>query len=388
MIIRCLNENDVGEYNKVSSSAFIWKVDPEIDNKLPDDACVLGAFSDDNKTLMALAECLDFKNYFGRGMLGCVGIGGVATKPEYRRMGGVRRIFSEVERLSSERGWDIGILYPFSTEYYRLFGYENVALYASAKVPFRCLSHIERNCSVDLLEQDKLDDMLALYNNIALKTNLCFRRETGKYFSTEPYKTAVYTYMWKNAEGEYRSYATYSVNRDEKTVQVNEIGFQDRESLCGILGFLRCYDGNQEYINFGKLPINSPVFEMLPETAHLERHLGNMGAVRIYNVGKVLDTKLYPEEHGSFSLLIEDSHKPNAGIYDIEYEKGTAKVTKRSGGNADISLSAAAAARLLISGVSGGFEALGYMNGVKVFNGNNDFLRAFPAVDTFFNDGF
>ena len=127
---------------------------------------------------------------------------------------------------------------------------------------------------------------------------------------------------------------------------------------------------------------------MLPETAHLERHLGNMGAVRIYNVGKVLDTKLYPEEHGSFSLLIEDSHKPNAGIYDIEYEKGTAKVTKRSGGNADISLSAAAAARLLISGVSGGFEALGYMNGVKVFNGNNDFLRAFPAVDTFFNDGF
>ncbi len=389
MIIRCLNENDIGEYNKVSSSAFIWKVDPEIDNKLPPEASyVYGAFEDDGKTLMAIAECINFQNYFGRGMLGCVGIGGVATKPEYRRRGGVRQIFKEIERVSAEKSWDIGILYPFSTAYYRLFGYENVGPFVSAKVPFNRLAHLERNCSVDLLEQDKLDAMLSLYNKTAAGSRLAFRRETGKYFGVEPYKTGLNTYMWKNSDGEYRAYVTYTVDRPTNTVRVGEIGFIDRESLCGMLGFLRCYDGNQEFISFEKLPVNSPVFEVMPETAHLERHMGSIGSVRIYNVGKILETQVYPDERGHFSLAIEDCYAPNAGVYDVTYENGVAEVNKRQDGSADISLTAAAASKLLIGGVIGGFGALKYIDGVKILNENKDFLRAFPYTEPFFTDGY
>lgn len=388
MIIRFLNEKDISEFNKVSSSAFIWKVDPNADNKLPETAAVIGAFADDGKTLMAITECNDFKNYFGRGLLNCVGVGGVATKPEFRRMGGVRRLFSEVERLSVEKDWDIGILHPFSTAYYRLFGYETAGLYVRAKAPFSCFSHIERNCSVDLLEEGKLGDVLTLYDKIAKKTNLCFCRETGVYFNLKPYETTNYTYMWKNDAGEYRAYASYSVSRQESTVNVSEIGFLDSESLHGIIGFLRCYDGNQDYISFGKLPLDSPVFDIIPETSKVERHLGNIGSVRIYNIEKVLKTRIYPEESGHFSLLAEDCHKPNAGVYEVEFSKGKAEIKKRPDGNADISLTPAAASRLLTSGVTGGFDALRYRSGVKVFNENNDLLKAFPFERAFFTEGF
>lgn len=387
MIIRNLTIDDLNEHNKVSSSAFIWKVDPAIDNKLPD-ATLIGAFDDDGKTLMAEVECNDFKNYFCSGLLGCVGIGGVATKPEFRRMGGVRSIFGEIENRAFDNGWDIGILYPFSTEYYRQFGYENAAHYVSAKIAYKYVASIDRSFDVDIVEGSNVSDIIALYNKIAARTTLSFKRDNAMRFITEPYEKSIYTYMWKNSNGEYRSYASYTVDRARSCVNVREIGFLDREALLGILGFLRCYDGNQEFLCFEKLPVYSPVFDVIPDTAKIERELRDIGSVRIYNFEKVLSLISYPCEHGHFSVEIKDSIPHNSGIYDVEFENGKALITRNSAKAADIVLAAPAASKIMLCGIDGGFEKLQYCSGVGINTESSDFLKVFPHRDPFFWDGF
>ncbi|MCL2508504.1 MAG: GNAT family N-acetyltransferase [Oscillospiraceae bacterium] len=386
MIIRDLQPNDAMQHCKVSSSAFIWNVDPEKDVKLPDESAI-GAFMDDGTTMMAEIEHENFNVFYGSGTLGCVGIGGVASKPEYRRHGAVRQLFLEVERRAASNGWDVGILYPFSTSYYRLFGYENLARFCDAKINFKYLSFIERNCDVDLFEGDNLAPLLELYNKTARQYNLAFRRESDRYFGKKPYETCNYTYMWRNKDGEYRAYATYQVSRAESAVQVGEIGFLDRESLLGILGFLRCYDGNQEYISFGKLPLNSPLFDVIPDSNKFERRMFNLGSGRIYNVEKVLAQNIYPKEYGRFSLSIEDSMPENAGIYDVEYQNGAAQIAKRDAGDYDIALDAACAAKLLLSGGCT-LQAMRYWPGARILRENEDAIRAFPDRNTFFMDGF
>ena len=52
------------------------------------------------------------------------GMGGAASLPQYRRMGGIRGCFEHSLRDQYDKGYDFSYLYPFSTAYYRRYGYE------------------------------------------------------------------------------------------------------------------------------------------------------------------------------------------------------------------------------------------------------------------------
>ncbi len=111
LIIRQLTESDIDSYNEASSSSFIWNVEPS-DVKLPD-GIIMGALLDDDKTVTAALECIPFENYFGASVIKCVGIGGVCSKPEYRRLGAVRTLFGRVFQMSAAYDWDFSLLGPF-----------------------------------------------------------------------------------------------------------------------------------------------------------------------------------------------------------------------------------------------------------------------------------
>lgn len=386
MIIRKLENTDIEQHNMVSSQSFVWRVNPETDNKLPS-ALVLGAFAEDNKTLMADIEADDFSNFYQGGTLGCAAVGGVASKPEFRRMGAVRRVFDYLFEISPQYGWDISILYPFSTSYYRKFGYETAGHVLSAQLDFAEFSGIERSSSVEIYDGSQLDALLRLYNSIAKKSNLAFCRTNSRYFPDKPYESARYTYIWKNSAGEYRAYATFSVNRDGGCVNVQEIGFLDKEAMLGILGFLRCYDGNQKRICFEKLPLDTPLFETVSNDQKVERRYYNMGAVRILSLENVLAKKRWPDERGHFVFQCEDSIERNNGVFEIEYQSSTAHISK-SNAAPDICFDAAAASRILLTGVTPSPEKLEYIPGVKLNKYNPDFFRAFAPEGAFFCDGF
>ncbi|MCL2513429.1 MAG: GNAT family N-acetyltransferase, partial [Oscillospiraceae bacterium] len=210
MIIRYIKKEDQEEFCKTSSAAFIWEMSDDDLKDYPEEQ-VLAAFCDDNKTIMAQIEVLPFKNIFCGKHLLSSGIGGVASRPEYRRQGAVRKLFLEYFDQAVAEGQVLSGLYPFSTNYYRQFGYEPVTKCISVLAPFSELAKIPRNCNAELFEgsRKQLNKLLGIYNAYAENYNLMFQRTTDKYFSKEPYKKNLYTYMWNDGKGKARSYATF-----------------------------------------------------------------------------------------------------------------------------------------------------------------------------------
>jgi predicted acetyltransferase len=109
-------------------------------------------------------------------------------------------------------------------------------------------------------------------------------------------------------------------------------------------------------------------------------------AARIYDLKKLLENNIYPEEYGKFSILSLDNLEQNKGIFDVEYQNGKATVTKRDSGDYDISLTAPAAARLLLSGEGHTAETAVYIDGVELKNNAEDFFKAFPHRPTHYVD--
>lgn len=388
MFVRKLTQADARKADEVCSSAFICSVDDE--PKLEDGVTYYGAFLDDGETLFSQIEVYDKECFYGSGILKCAGVGGVATKPEYRRRGGVRANFQKLFDDSAAEGYAISILYPFSTAYYRLFGYETAFKSAWASYEFSALGNIERSTSVELMTETTLDEMLELYNKIARNQNLMYKRTTGQYFHTDPYKVKSYTYFALAPDGEKTGYVSLTPNRADSIILVTEIGFLNKAALLTLLGFLRTFDGNYKKIVFDKLPLNSPVFDVIgDENKIAERKFYSSGSARILDLEKVLELNIYPEEKGAFVLKsVDECIERNNGTFKVEYENGKAVITKADAEEPDIILTAPALARLLLMREGLDEDALGYIDGVEICKDISDFLRAFPRLTTAFYDGF
>lgn len=384
MILRKLTDEDSREHNKVASQAYAYGCDID-DNAHLTGAQVIGAF--DGENLMADMRITDAENYFEGSILSCAGIGGVASKPEYRNRGAVRRLFNAFfngELL--EKKYDISILYPFSEAYYRKFGYEVMSKSLELTVPFKEILS-PRNSNVELFDGSNTEKLYRLYNAAASKFNLAFRRDGSCRFSDKPYKDARYTYMWKNADGEVRSLASFSVDRPNKVIYVYEIYYLDRESLGGILGFLKNYEGNQETVIFKKLPLNTPVLNFISNEKPIVQKGFNMGCARIIDVEGVLNKKKYPDGNGRFTVqIVGDTVEANNAVFNVEYENGRGEI-KRTNKEADFILEPYAAAKIILSGIAGA-DAFEYLSGAEMINNNGDFFKAFNVRNTFFCDEF
>ena len=105
MIVRRLRPNENGKLDAIQSLAFSFSYDMEESDGDGLDEEVYGAFLDDGETLIATIFTPEFNSFYCGKAYKSVGIGGVATVPEYRRMGAVRAIFGEIFRQAPERGW-------------------------------------------------------------------------------------------------------------------------------------------------------------------------------------------------------------------------------------------------------------------------------------------
>lgn len=388
MIIRLLEQKDMIEHAKVSSSAFIWPVDWEKTEAEIPKTEILGAFCDDNKTLMADLEIHDFESNFCGGYLKASGIGGVASRPEFRRKGAVRELFKHVFSISTEKNQSLSLLYPFSSNYYRLFGYDMLTRRMSLTVDFNRLSHIERCCDVKLYSDELFDDLMSVYHAYAQKFNIMFKRTGVEGMYTKAFEKNEYTYLWYDGQDVCGSYASYKVDRPTSSLNVKEIIYTSKESLLGILGFLRSYDGNLKTLHFEALPETSPIADVIGEYNALDCRLFSGIAGRILDLQTVLETNAYPQSRGHFRLLSHDSLPNNSGIFEVEYEKGKAFVTRREKGDYDLALSPSAASRIMLSGEGFDSYRAGFLSGVELKTRAEDFFAAFPKREVYVHDGF
>lgn len=377
MEIRKITEKDLVQSAECAVQAFGGTIEPA-DLKMPE-YDVIATFEGD--ILTSRIEIYDKQVYFGHGQLHTLGIGGVATKAEYRRSGSVRKLFNHI---FDNYDCDISILYAFSSGYYRKFGYETVAPAMSLETPITNLT-AKYYPDVHLLREENESELIELYNRLAEKRNLCFARNNANNFSLKPFETQDFTYAVKNENGEFSGYIAYNFNREESLIAVNEIIFDTMTDLEHLLGFLRFFDANIKNIRFEKIPVDSPIIYFCDREEWAKRELKSMGSVRIHNVANVLKMKKYPDSAGNFTIKINDEIERNNGIFRVEYSNGTGKITKTDG-EFDIELNAPAMSKILLGGIS--YHDAHHLPGVNIINENDDFYRAFLPADTQFYDGF
>ena len=381
MEIRYIKPEEAVDYLKISAASFIWKFNAEEDKEV--EIPVLGAFNEGK--LIAGVEVFDFKcNYCGN-IVNSLVLSGVCSQPECRRMGGIREIFNEVGKTAVENDVIVGFLSPFSIEYYEKLGYANLNRLFAIKVPFANLNHIPRCNNVELYTGEQIDEICALHNKCAMKENLIALREDKKHFCDKPLEEADYTYIYRNASGEAEGYARFKINRPNDVV-VDELFALNPQALCGLVGFLRNYDGITKNLIVNRQYQGAPFACLADRIDNVTYDYKGGYAGRIYNLKKLLENNAYPEKYGKFSILSIDEFEQNNGIFDVEYQNGKAVVTKRSEGNYDIALTAPAAARLLLAGEGHTAQTAVYIDGVTLQTDADDFFRAFPYRATRFTD--
>ena len=383
MEVRLIKPEEAIDYNKISAASFIWKFDKDVDDKV--EIPVLGAFHNDK--LIAGMELFDFKCNFCGNLISTLVLSGICSQPEYRRMGGVRALFDEVSKTAIENDIVAGFLAPFSIEYYEKFGYANLNRCFTVRVPFHKLQNIPRNNDVELFTGEQLSELCELHNKCVFKENLMTLREDEKHFCKSPLEEADYTYIHRDANGKADGYVRFGIKRPDELV-AEELFVLTPDALKGIIGFLRNYDGIVETLKVRRQYQGSPLSCLSDRVDGVKYEHDVSYAGRIYNLKKLLENNVYPEEYGRFSILSRDDLEQNKGIFEVEYENGKATVTQRADGEYDISLTAPAAARLLLAGEGHTAETAVYIDGVELENNAVDFFRAFPHRPTRFTDSF
>ncbi len=381
MEVRYIRPEEAADYQKVSAASFIWKFDEKIDSTI--DIPVLAAFHEGK--LIAGVEVFDFRtNYCGK-FFNSVVVSGVCSQPEYRRMGGIREVMKEIGKTAIENDWMFGFLHPFSIEYYEKFGYANLNRMFSIKIPFEKLKNIPRNTDAVLYTGEQFEDLSELHAKCALRENLMTLREEKKHFCDTPYESADYTYIRYDKNGVADGYVRFTVKRPE-LLDVEEFFALSPEAVYGLIGFLRNYDGIVKNIRVKKQYQGSDFACIADRIDGISYDYDHGVAGRIYNLKKLLENNAYPEKYGKFRLRCIDEFEQNNGIFEVEYQDGKAVVTHKSEGDYDISLTAAASARLLLAGEGHTAQTAIYIDGVEIKGDADDFFRAFPYRHTRFVD--
>ncbi len=381
MEIRYIKPEEATDFQKVSAASFIWEYNAEEDSTVK--SPVLAAF--EGGKLFAGVELYEFKTNYCGNFLDSVIVSGVCSLPEYRRMGGIREIMKKIGETAIENDWVLGFLHPFSISYYEKFGYANLNRMFAIKVPFENLKHIPRSTDVVLYTGEQFEELSKLHKKCALRENLMTLREEKKHFCDTPLERADYTYIRYDADGVADGYVRFTVSRPNDLF-VEELFVLSPEALYGLIGFLRNYDGMVKNLIVRKQYQGSDFACVADRIDGVTYEYNGGAAGRIYNLQKLLENNAYPEEHGAFRLRCIDEFEQNNGIFEVEYQKGKAVVTRKSEGDYDISLTAPAAARLMLAGEGHNSQTALFIDGVEIKGDADDFFRAFPYRHTRFTD--
>lgn len=376
MLARFLTDADALAHEKTASHSFVFKTDLNGITSLPSPV-MAGVFTDDGE-MMADAEILEKQAFFYGKKLRCAAIGGVCSMPAYRNSGAVRKLFDFIEKSGR---YDIAVLYPFSMTFYSKLGFGSCGRMLTAEFPFSCFYHLLRSSSVRLYEGGNPAEPAAVYNSFAEKYNLCLERteSTQGVFVTSPFSEQKYNYVWYGHDGAPAALCKIAPDREKSTLFVSELFYDTPAALRGILGFLRCFEGNYEKICFEKLPEDSPVPSLANDITKAVMTLREHTAVKILNIPAALTAAGYTRD-GSFSVGI-DGEK-----YLVSITGGKA-VCEPFEGYPDVTFSAPDFSSALAQGVSER-EKLLYMQDFRENKQDTDFYGILKPRTAFICDEF
>ena len=342
------------------------------------------AFEDDDKTMMSYFVAQPFPVHFDGQVYTMTGIGGVATLPQYRRNGGIRKCFEAALPDMYRNNVTFSYLYPFSSAYYRKFGYEMAVekkryhIRLSSLKPFavsgKCYLAEPGNCM--------LSEIKEVYQNWQNKYNMMIANEDYEYAWVEqsnPVKNLEYTYVYKNAEGKPLGFMTFKVvsEYDGRNVACSRFFFTNAEGLKGLLNILISLSSDHAYANI-EVPFDVDLTLIAPEWSMGAASLSTTqaGMVRVVNVEKALAGARYQGD-GCVTVSVNDAQiAENTDTFRVTFKDGACtEVLRVDSSKADVSMGIAEFSHLIIGTCD--VTSLPYFDNVTVHNADAPLHKIF-----------
>lgn len=374
MIVRKIKPEEVLRANELFAIAFEQPMDREAAAK-PDNENVhrWAAFDEGSGEMMSSFIINDYTVRFDGHACKMGGIGGVATLPQYRRRGGIRGCFQEALPDMYASGYDLSYLYPFSTAYYRKFGYECGVRKFFTAVRLNLLAPPEFNGTLRLAEAGApmTEAIRAVDACWESKYNMMVQHRPEDYKWTEEFDPAVkqgFTYVCFAQDGTPKGYTTFTKadEKDGQNLVCSRFAFVDREGFAGLMNLFKSLTADHALVKFA-LPASEAMQYLFPEWSMdaASGFLHPAGMVRVVNVESVLKKAAYIGD-GAVVLAVRDPQIPeNDRAFAVRFALGKAVSVEESSEEADAVLTIQAFS-VLITGVCDLREAALWMDGLEV----------------------
>ena len=350
------------------------------------------AFADDDRTMLSTFTAIPYQANFDGHSVGMMGIGGVATLPEYRRMGGIRACFEHALPDFYEHGMVLSYLYPFSTVFYRKFGYELGCNRMLHKIALNAVSPVEIKGSFHLLEPgaDLLGDIRRVSEAMQKQYNLMILQEDIEYSwvkKADPFQDRVYTYVYRDEQGAPKGVVTYKpvIDQGDRALDCSQrFWFADIEGLTALLHLLSRLKADHSHALI-HLPENVHLDAVIPEWSfgNVKRDNQRFGMVRVVNVEQALSLA---QMRGKDELTIDvhdEQIAQNNARFTVSFEPGKPNRVSRTKNAPDLCLSIQDFSRL----ICGAFHAndLQWLPNVRIHCSVEKLSKVFYRKPMFIN---
>lgn len=396
MIIRKIKPEELKRTNELFAIAFEFEMDntktasqvyeETLNSNSRDDVYCLerwAAFEDDDITMMSNFIATPFPIHFDGSQCKMVGIGGVATLPQHRRAGGIRACFEAALPSMFNDGVSFSYLYPFSTAYYRKFGYEICCERLRYRIRLSSIRPQPVEGSCYLLEQGHtmLEDIKKIYQTWQYKYNMMVINEDSEYTwicQANPAKDQCFTYVYKTKDGVPKGYMTFIKEKQgyEQHLKCTRFFFTDAEGFKGLMNLVFTYSSDHQYISF-EIPTDCDITLLLPEWSMGAGTCEKVycGMVRVVNVKQVLQMANYRGD-GTLIMEIKDSIIPeNNHRFFVSFIDGKANEVYITESPADISLDISLFSRFIVGTCD--TDAIMYLDSVSLNTNINRLEKIF-----------
>ena len=305
-----------------------------------EDAVSWGAFSEGGASRLESAlKVIPYNMRMNGHDVKMAGIASVATRPEARGKGHVRRIMEKAFPAMLEAGQTFSFLYPFSYEYYRKLGYEMCHAYHKVTIPPEQAAFYPFPDGMEPYEPgEPFSPFEEVYGTFIQSRNLAILRKEAEWqnlLERDPYKDFKFTYLHRDSQGKADAYILYNAEdkgSDGNGLKIEELCWATPEGLKCIFGFLGKLGAEYSSIEWNA-PCDVDVHALFPNAYDLTWKVASVGMLRLVDVNGALATLRAPEGSGRVNIGVSDKSLPgNSGIYSIQWESGSLAIQKEEGG--------------------------------------------------------
>ncbi|MFX1278265.1 MAG: enhanced intracellular survival protein Eis [Promethearchaeota archaeon] len=401
MEIRKLTGKDRETCQKLMRYAFTTSMNSYEDLEYPNEKIPMdwyhGAF--EKNLLIACAGSIPFDIRLRSSDFKMGGVMGVATKPEYRNRGIIRKIIVKMFKDMYDSNIPISVLYPFKVAFYEMLGYKLVdeIIYYQFKIS----DIITKKTSYSMQEVEQInDDIRKVYDKAILNFDYIAKRPSINSWWT--HFKGNYKFICYNGDEPvgYILISFPTINlltgrlltgrlaSPERTIIINETFWLNQTAKQTIFNFLWSHRDQRKYV-VGGFSESEIIIDLLKTPRVKVRQTTANSLLRIIDIKTVLKNIEYPIDNFTISLHIHDEYCPwNDGIFILKSEGKSIEVEyMKSSMTADIELDIGHLAQLI-----GGFRTvydLLKFNFISIKKDKFELLEAlFPKKNNFMCDHF